>query len=74
MEEVWTKSFEVEGRVFEAVCMRRPFREGFEVHIDVDGETLTFAELGYGDTALLEKARAVVEDHLARRRAKKDDR
>lgn len=67
MEEVWTKSFEVNGRAFEAVCMRRPFREGFEVRIDVDGETLTFAELGYGDTALLEKARAVVEAHLAKR-------
>ncbi len=64
MEEVWTKSFEVAGRVFQAVCMRRPFREGFEVHIEVDGELLTFAELGYGDTALLEKARSVVEQHL----------
>lgn len=72
MEEVWTKSFEVAGRVFEAVCMRRPFREGFEVHIDVDGETLTFAELGYGDTALLEKARAIVENYLATREADKE--
>lgn len=66
MEEVWTKSFEVTGRTFEAVCMRRPFREGFEVRIEVDGEVLTFAELGYGDTALLEKAKAVVEAHLAK--------
>jgi hypothetical protein len=68
MEEVWTKSFEVEGRTFNAVCMRRPFREGFEVHIEVDGEILTFAEFGYGDTALLEKARAMVEKHLTSRR------
>jgi hypothetical protein len=65
MEEVWTKSFEAAGRTFEAVCMRRPFREGFEVHVDVDGEILVFAELGYGDTALLEKARSMVEAHLA---------
>jgi hypothetical protein len=70
MEEVWTKSFEVAGRTFEAVCMRRPFREGFEVHIDVDGEILTFAELGYGDSALLEKARAVVEAYLVERSKK----
>jgi hypothetical protein len=65
MEEVWTKSFEVKGRTFQAVCMRRPFREGLEVHVDVDGAVLTFAEFGYGDTALLEKARAMVEQHLA---------
>lgn len=64
MEEVWTKSFEVEGRRFQAVCMRRPFREGFEVHVEVDGDVLTFAEFGYGDTALLEKARAMVEKYL----------
>jgi len=64
MEEVWSKEFEVEGRTFVAVCMRRPFREGFEVHIEVDGEVLTFAELGFGDSALIERARALVEGHL----------
>jgi hypothetical protein len=68
VEEVWSKTFEVEGRTFEAVCMRRPFREGFEVHIDVDGEVLTFAEFGFGDSALLEKARAMVESYLKTKR------
>jgi hypothetical protein len=68
VEEVWSKTFEVEGRTFEAVCMRRPFREGFEVHIDVDGEVLSFAELGFGDSALLEKARAMVESYLKTKR------
>lgn len=68
MEEVWSKTFEVEGRTFEAVCMRRPFREGFEVHVDVDGEVLTFAELGFGDSALLEKARSMVDRYLQTKR------
>jgi hypothetical protein len=68
VEEVWSKTFEVEGRTFDAVCMRRPFREGFEVHIDVDGEVLSFAELGFGDSALLEKARAMVESYLKTKR------
>jgi hypothetical protein len=68
VEEVWSKTFEVEGRTFEAVCMRRPFREGFEVHIDVDGEVLSFAELGFGDSALLEKARSMVESYLKTKR------
>ena len=52
MEEVWTKSFEVEGRTFKAVFRRRPFREGFEVHIELDGEIITFDDVGYGDRAL----------------------
>jgi hypothetical protein len=51
--------------------MRRPFREGFEVHIDVDGEVLTFAELGFGDSALLEKAQAMVERHLKQKRGER---
>jgi 3-hydroxyisobutyrate dehydrogenase-like beta-hydroxyacid dehydrogenase len=44
-----------------AACL---LREGFEVHIEVDGEVLTFAELGFGDSALIERARALVEGHL----------
>lgn len=64
MEEVWTKTFEVDGREFEAVFIRRPFREGLEVRIDVDGEQLSVAEFGYGEMALLEKARTIVAEHL----------
>jgi hypothetical protein len=60
MEEVWSRSFEVEGRMFEAVFSRRPFREGLEVTIEVDGKTLRLAEFGFGETAMLEKAKAAV--------------
>jgi hypothetical protein len=67
VEEVWSKTFEVDGREFEAVFMRRPFREGLEVRVDVDGETLSIAELGYGETALLEMAKVMVEQHLRKR-------
>lgn len=65
MEEVWSKTFQVGEREFEAVFIRRPFREGLEVRVDVDGEILSIAELGYGETALLEMARAMVERHLS---------
>ena len=65
MEEVWTKKVEVQGREFEIVCMRRPFREGLEVHVDVDGTTLTIAELGYGESALMERIRAAIVEHLS---------
>lgn len=68
MEEVWTKTFEVDGREFEAVFIRRPFREGLEVRIDVDGEEISVAEFGFGETSLLEKARAMVAEHLKKKR------
>lgn len=68
MEESWTKSFEVDGRTFEAEFFRRPFREGLEVRIDVDGEVLTVAEFGFGEVALLEKAREMVREHLGKGR------
>ena len=71
MEEVWSKTFEVQGRAFEAVFMRRPFREGLEVRVEVDGETLSIAELGYGETALMEMAKDMVERHLNEARGKK---
>ena len=67
MEEVWSKTFEVDGREFEAVFMRRPFREGLEVRIEVDGEVLSIAEFGFGETALLEQAKTMVADHLKQR-------
>lgn len=64
-DETWTKTFEVNGRTFEALFIRRPFREGLEVRIEVDGEVLSVAEFGFGEIALLEKARSMVEEHLA---------
>jgi hypothetical protein len=64
MEEVWSKTFEVDGREFEAVFMRRPFREGLEVRILVDDQVLSIAEFGFGETALLEKARIMVAEYL----------
>lgn len=67
-EETWTKTFEVNGRTYEALFIRRPFREGLEVRIDVDGELLSVAEFGFGEMALLEKARSMVEEHLASRK------
>ena len=64
MEETWTKTFEVEGRTFEAHFSRRPFREGLEVRIEVDGDVLSIAEFGFGETSLLERARELVREHL----------
>ncbi len=64
VEERWVRKLEVSGRIFEVVFFRRPFREGLEVHVDVDGEVLSIAELGFGETALLERVRVAIVDHL----------
>ncbi len=64
MEEVWTKPFSVDGQDFEATFVRRPFREGLEVHCMVSGVTVRVAEFGFGETALLEKLRARVIELL----------
>jgi hypothetical protein len=68
MEETWERTFEVEGRSFVAVFIRRPFREGLEVYVECDGVTLSVPELGLGETALLEKATALVKAQLAKTR------
>lgn len=64
VEERWTKFLEVSGRRFEVVFIRRPFREGIEVRIDVDGEVISIAELGFGETALLERAKTAIAELL----------
>jgi hypothetical protein len=64
MEEVWTKAFSVNGRDFEATFVRRPFREGLEVHCTVNGEIVRVAEFGFGEMALLEKLQVRVSELL----------
>lgn len=63
MEEVWERSFEVEGLKYVATFHRRPFREGLEVRCELPTGTLRLSELGYGEIALLEllKERVALE-------------
>jgi hypothetical protein len=67
--ERWVHTFEVAGQSFQAECIRRPFREGIEVRIALPGgEVLSVAELGLGERALLEKAKALLEEALNAKR------
>jgi hypothetical protein len=67
-EERRIRVIEVAGRHFEAECIRRPFREGLEVRIELPGgEVLSVAELGLGEAALIEKARALILEWLSRK-------
>jgi hypothetical protein len=68
MEESWERTFEVDGRVFTARFLRRPFREGLEVYVDCDGVMLSVPELGLGEAALIERASSLVKEQLARLR------
>ncbi len=66
--ERWVRTIEVAGQDFEAECIRRPFREGIEVRIALpDGEVLSVAELGLGERALIEKAKALLQESLERK-------
>ncbi len=64
MEESWTREVEVCGESFELRFYRRPFREGLEVRVTVHGTEISLGELGLGELALLERAKARIEEQL----------
>ena len=66
-EERWSREIEVQGKSYSAIFVKRPFREGIEVRIDTPWGLLSLAELGLGEHALLEKARALIEAELLKR-------
>jgi hypothetical protein len=67
-DERWVRIIEVSGQTFEAECIRRPFREGIQVRISLpNGGSLSVAELGLGEMALLEKAKALLAQEIAER-------
>lgn len=50
----------MDGRQFIAHFRKRPFREGVEVVVEVDGTTVRIAELGLGDGALMERIKSEI--------------
>ncbi|MCX6115640.1 MAG: hypothetical protein NTV65_10580 [Proteobacteria bacterium] len=67
MEESWSRIIEVDGERFEVLFIRRPFREGLEVRVDVRGTIIAIAELGLGESALVEQATVKIRQELAKR-------
>ena len=70
MEESWSETIDVDGALFEVFFLRRPFREGLEVRVSVDGETVSFGELGFGHTEV--RLRAVEEIRTLMRERRKE--
>jgi len=62
MEEEWHRAVTIDGKTVELTFFRRPFREGLEVEANVDGEILHFAELGYGEEAVIERVAALIKE------------
>lgn len=59
--EEWQREIEVEGRVYLVTFVKRPFREGLEVRVDTPDGTISVAELGLGEQALLEKVKSLLK-------------
>jgi hypothetical protein len=68
--ESFERTITVEGESYEVVFVRRPFREGYEVHVEIDGETVSFGELGLGEQAALEWIKQEIADRRAERRGR----
>jgi len=62
--ENWSKRFTHLGREFKAHFRKRAFREGLEVSLEVEGQTLRIAELGLGEKAIIEKLKAQIDKIL----------
>jgi hypothetical protein len=56
----WSREIEIDGVVYQAVFLKRPFREGLEVRVSLPDETISVADMGLGENALLERVRAVL--------------
>jgi len=53
--------FEHNGQTYSARLVSRPFREGQEAILVVGEQTITIAELGFGDLALIERFKAELD-------------
>lgn len=58
----WERRIEVAGEVYTARFIKRPFREGIEVRVDHPAGTISVAEMGLGEQALLERVVRLILD------------
>jgi hypothetical protein len=63
--ESFKRTITVADVTYEVVFVRRPFREGYEVHVDIAGDTVSFGELGLGEQAALEWVKSAVAERLS---------
>lgn len=56
----WVRELEVDGRVYRALFIKRPFREGIEVRVEGPDGTLCISEMGLGEQALLQRIQSLL--------------
>ncbi len=61
----WSRELEIDGAVYQAIFIKRPFREGLEVRITLADKTLTVADMGLGESALLERLASMLQSQDA---------
>lgn len=60
----WEREIEVDGTRYVARFIKRPFREGIEVRVELSEETISIAEMGLGEQALLERVRTSISKKI----------
>lgn len=64
--ETYSKNFSHNGKSYNAVFIKRPFREGLEVSVEIEKDkVLRVGELGLGELALIERLKAEIERECA---------
>jgi hypothetical protein len=53
--------FTYRGKEYTISYLKRPFREGLEATVNIDGESFHVAELGYGEEAVIERIKAEID-------------
>lgn len=62
--ETKRQSIDIDGKSYEIVFVKRPFREGLEARIVLAHKTIAVAELGLGEQALIERLRSLIIEEL----------
>lgn len=70
--ESWHRNFQHRGVTYCAEFVKRPFREGIEVSVEIDGSVIRIAELGLGEQALLHRLKFEIDSVLRKTQKGKD--
>jgi hypothetical protein len=64
--ESFSRTITIDGALYQVEFVRRPFREGYEVHVEIEGEIVSFGELGLGEQAAVEWVKSAIGERVQR--------
>ena len=59
-DSTWQRDIIINGETVTVTFIKRPFREGIEAKVTLGDKTVTYAELGLGEQALIETIRGEI--------------